>query len=104
MPAHLKPALSPEMLLIAQQESASRRNASLLTVLDEEFGGISAGWTLPEDERPSPSLSAKKQDEPSFWSRLSRRNRARQRSRRSRPSAASLDHLPTECPTVHRST
>jgi hypothetical protein len=70
MSANSQTAFGPEMSLISQQQSGSRRNAVVNAAMEEEFGRWAEAMTLPPQSSPSSYRPAREGGTLSFLARL----------------------------------
>lgn len=76
MRANVRTAVGPELALVEHHTSPALRNAALLAVLRDEYGGDSAGWLLTREPTHSGDRPLRPSRGPSLWDRLLGRQRA----------------------------
>lgn len=98
MCADVRTPLGPELSLITQQQSPSRRNAVVMAVMEEDFGRWAEVWALPPEpilptRQSTPSASPR-----SFWRRLLGRSEWRRSPRATSARSGATERLAAECP------
>ena len=96
MSANPQTQFGPETLLVAQQQSPSRRNAVVMVTLEEDFGRWAQIWAQPPDFVPPDPPRLPQANSRPFWSRLLRWGNGRRHARAQNTGAGTPDRIATE--------